>query len=98
MAEDYYVEMDGVKCDRKLIELPRLAPRLRYLPTKNCHAALDRFAGATREYQSDASSRSPASSVAYSPPFNLDLPPPNERGLPRFDKGSLHIRCPASVP
>jgi hypothetical protein len=21
MAEDYYVEMDGVKCDRKLIEL-----------------------------------------------------------------------------
>jgi len=21
MSEDYYVEMDGVKCDRKLIEL-----------------------------------------------------------------------------
>ena len=65
--------------------------RLRYLPTKNCHAALRRYHGVTREYQSDASSRSPALSVSSSLRLHIDLPPPNRRKLPRFDRGSLHI-------
>ena len=65
--------------------------RLRYLPTKNCHAALRRSAGATREYQSDASSRSPALSVSSSLRLHIDLPPPTKRNLPSIDKGSLHI-------
>jgi hypothetical protein len=37
--------------------------RQRSLPTKNCPAALCRDLGATREYQSDSSSKRPDSSV-----------------------------------
>lgn len=39
------------------------ARRQRSLPTKNCPAALRRFGGAIREYQSDSSSKRPAPSA-----------------------------------
>jgi hypothetical protein len=50
--------------------------RPRSLPTDHCHAALRRLAGAIREYQSDSSSKRPASSVAFGPSTG---PPPRGR-------------------
>ena len=42
--------------------------RRRFLPTEHCHAALRRATGATRVYQSDSSSKSPAASAASPSP------------------------------
>lgn len=49
---------------RQVKECGRIrAARRRFLPTKNCHAALSRGIGITCEYQSDSSSKRPGSSA-----------------------------------
>ena len=51
--------------------------RLRSLPTKHGHAALLITIGATREYQSDSSSKRPAASALSSPTHKpTGRPPP----------------------
>ncbi len=52
---------------RGVCDAPTRAPRRRILPTKHGHAALLRYAGVTREYQSDSSSKRPISCLALGP-------------------------------
>jgi hypothetical protein len=53
--------------------------RQRPLPAKNCHAALHWATSVTREYQSDSSSKRPASFVFYG--LQNRPPPRNEASL-----------------
>src|ERR1700676_4060221 len=59
--------------------------RERFLPTKNRPAALHRDLGATREYQSDSSSKRPGPSVVsgwFALSFSGRSPPPPEGPFP----------------
>lgn len=70
--------------------VPTHDARLRYLTTEHGHAARHRIPGATRAYQSDTSSKSPAASAhrtKYSD--RRKRPPPNVKAA--LDRGSLHI-------
>jgi len=55
--------------------------RLRTLPTENCHAALPRLPWATREYQSDPSSKRPDPSMLSPFPILPRPPPLNSNNL-----------------
>jgi hypothetical protein len=74
-------------------------PRVRYLPTEHGHAARPGLAQATRVYQSDASSKRPASSVVSAASLKAQRPPPTRerRKAVAIDSGSFHISFPPAA-